>query len=153
MDSMTMDDIEYVLGEILVRDSILKRLQTLQKKLDRLDVEGIMPLYDKYQPCKSDIAIWEKTVENYLSGTDGDLQRLYEYVLSMTFKDCSLLINMRQVEKSKLKAIKMGEYYIEYDIKVIDVDVKNIDKIPYWFKLDQRIVEYAISTGLNKTCH
>ncbi|RCI04492.1 hypothetical protein CU098_012072 [Rhizopus stolonifer] len=139
MDSMTMDDIEYVLGEILVRDSILKRLQTLQKKLDRLDVEGIMPLYNKYQPYKSDIAIWEKIVDNYLSGTDGDLQRLYEYVLSMTFKDCSLLINMKKVEKSESKAIKMGEYYIEYDIKVIDVDVKNIDKIPYWFKLDQLV--------------
>ncbi len=64
------------------------------------------------------------------------------YLLSATFKDCSLIIPMRP------HIDNIG------GIKVIDLDIKGVDKIPGWLKLDYKIVkEYAkIDTRMRKTC-
>ncbi|KAG0800290.1 hypothetical protein G6F22_002380 [Rhizopus arrhizus] len=139
------DNQETILEMIIIQDPILTKLQTLQRQLDSLDIEDIMSIYGKYshQLQEPDIATWEKTVKYYETRSDDsdEMQQLYEYVLSMTFKDCSILINIRQTneEKKDVKYIQYKGIYVEYDIKVIDVDAKSIHKVPYWFELDQTI--------------
>jgi inositol-pentakisphosphate 2-kinase len=65
-------------------------------------------------------------------------------VLSATFKDCSLII-------------PFDPYPVDSEnngIKVIDLDIKSVERIPGWLKLDERIVkEYAkLETGMKKIC-
>ena len=65
-------------------------------------------------------------------------------MLSATFKDCSLIIPFNPYPVD-------GESNV---IKVIDLDIKRVDKIPSWLKLDEKIVkEYAkLETSMRKTC-
>ena len=49
------------------------------------------------------------------------------YMLSATFKDCSMIIGLS----------KDQEPYI----KLVDLDVKSVKKFAYWVKLDEEIVE------------
>ncbi|KAL4208957.1 Inositol-pentakisphosphate 2-kinase [Rhizopus azygosporus] len=153
---LNMDDIKHVLKEIILKDPILSRIQKLQRQLDELDIEGIFPIYEKHKPIKNiDIEQWVKVIDNFEKGHRADMiQRLYEYVLSMTFKDCSLLVNARHIKDGdRMKHIRLRNgIYIGYDIKVIDTDLKDIEKIPYWYELDQTIVHYAKDTHFNKVC-
>lgn len=66
------------------------------------------------------------------------------YLLSASFKDCSLIIPIRP----QTDDMEMG------GIKVIDLDIKYMDRVPGWLKLDEKIVkEYAkIDTRMRKTC-
>jgi inositol-pentakisphosphate 2-kinase len=69
---------------------------------------------------------------------------MLSYVLSATFKDCSLIIPFNpDLADSENNGIK-----------VIDLDIKSVDRIPGWLKLDERIVkEYArLDTRMRKTC-
>lgn len=69
---------------------------------------------------------------------------ILSYVLSAIFKDCSLII-------------PFIAYPADGDnngIKVIDLDVKSVERIPVWLKLDEKIVkEYGkLETGMRKIC-
>ncbi|KAL9538619.1 hypothetical protein MBANPS3_010795 [Mucor bainieri] len=151
-----------ILQAILIQDPILLILKTLQADLDSLDVENILPLYEQQQNnIKVDIDTFAEVVDNYkkrLLYPDTpvtDTQRVLEYVLSMTFKDCSIMINVApatatRASKSKSITLNNGPM-LQYDVKVIDTDLKKIDKIPYWHELDQSIVNYAIETGFSRT--
>ncbi|KAI9472388.1 MAG: inositol-pentakisphosphate 2-kinase [Benjaminiella poitrasii] len=159
--------IEEILEKILLKDPILSRLKALQTSLDELDVEGILPLYN----CLSlsgaletqDIRIWEDVVSNYLQRQNGvtindDSQRIYEYLLSMTFKDCSIMINIASASntnnsdnsENSVTLSRKGYPIFKYDVKVVDTDLKSIDKIPHWYNLDQSIVKNAIDTNFKK---
>jgi len=69
---------------------------------------------------------------------------ILSYVLSATFKDCSLIIPFNPCPADSENN----------GIKVIDLDIKSIERIPSWLKLDERIVkEYAkFETRMRKTC-
>lgn len=53
--------------------------------------------------------------------------RLLAYLLSASFKDCSLILRMRPEQAAT--------------ITVIDLDVKGIDRLAKWAKLDREIVD------------
>jgi inositol-pentakisphosphate 2-kinase len=150
-----------IILNILMNDRILQILKHLQQKLDALDIEYIYPVYQHHGTLiTDDIDVWKKVVAQFklpadLNKEKEEIQRIYEYVLSMTFKDCSLMINAektQQVTKNTI-TLKDGSMY-RYDIKVIDTDLKSIDKIPFWYQLDQSIINHAIDTQLvkNKRC-
>lgn len=148
-----------ILKAILIQDPILLKLKTLQADFDELDVEKIMPLYQQLENIDADNDLFAKVVDKYKKRKQDsntpitDLQRILEYVLSMTFKDCSIMINVipkrGKVLNHKLVALRNGLIFY-YDIKVIDTDLKKVDKIPYWYKLDQTIVKHAIETCFTK---
>lgn len=148
-----------ILESILIQDPILLKLKTLQADFDELDVEKIMPLYQQLGNINADNDLFAEVVDNYKKRKQDsnipitDLQRMLEYVLSMTFKDCSVMINVipkrDKALNHKLVALKNGLIFY-YDIKVIDTDLKNVDKIPYWYELDQTIVKHAIETCFSK---
>ena len=83
--------------------------------------------------------------EKHSSFSPSNLRYLIlSYVLSATFKDCSLIVPFNPYPDDR-----------DHDgIKVIDLDIKSVEKIPGWLKLDEKIVkEYAkLETGMRKIC-
>lgn len=161
-----------ILENILMQDPILQVLKKLQMQLDELDVEGIYTIYKNNEQHRrlvtNDIHVWEQVVARFkkrqyqkvlqdgLINEDEHRQRIFEYILSMTFKDCSLMINVTPITtisaataSESVIQLENGSFF-QYDIKVIDTDLKSIDKIPYWFELDQSIVNHEIQANLQK---
>lgn len=60
------------------------------------------------------------------------------YLLSASFKDCSLIIQVPESGKGS--------------ITVIDLDVKPIDRLNKWEKLDKRIVDAYTQAGQSTQC-
>ncbi|KAG2233655.1 hypothetical protein INT48_008445 [Thamnidium elegans] len=159
-----------ILERVLLHDPILKILKSLQMNLDEIDIEGIYSFFqrnsDYFKLVTDDINTWIDVVNRYqqrlemknspINELDEQKQRIYEYILSMTFKDCSLMINVTPTvkENNTSKSITLSNgLSFQYDIKVIDTDLKSIDKIPFWFELDQSIVRHAIDTEFDKECY
>lgn len=65
------------------------------------------------------------------------------YLLSASFKDCSVILRMVPT--------KEGPEPWKKSITVIDLDVKSVDRLHKWEKLDQKIVEAY--TGLPEPTH
>lgn len=159
-----------ILERVLLHDPILKILKNLQMNLDEIDVEGIHSLFqrnsDYFKLVTDDINNWVDVVSRYqrrlerknnsINELDEQIQRIYEYILSMTFKDCSLMINVTPTVEgnntSKIVTFSNGLSF-QYDIRVIDTDLKSIDKIPFWFELDQSIVKHATENKFDKECY
>jgi len=123
-----------------------------------LDCEGLAKLVE-VSPS-ADLDLTQPTMEDWVSFVDMFLSpkhqihsgfspsnlryHLLAYLLSATFKDCSLIIplhpNRADTENSS--------------IKVVDLETKSVDRIPRWLKLDRKIVqEYAkLETTMRKPC-
>ncbi|KAI8081494.1 inositol-pentakisphosphate 2-kinase [Halteromyces radiatus] len=180
-----------LLVNILMEDPILAILKERQQTLDTFDIEGIYPLYEKYgQQPTHDIDHWKTIVQQYLkrqqsnSYTENldiqdfdddqeEIRRIYEYVLSMILKDCSVMICLTKDYESKKgdgvttnsataapmtmktksdpllttstsRLITSSTHSFRYHIKVVDLDLKKWDKIPYWFELDKQIIQHNL---------
>ncbi|KAI8366757.1 inositol-pentakisphosphate 2-kinase [Radiomyces spectabilis] len=167
------DHIMEMVQKVLEKDPILSKLKLLQQQLDELDVEAIHDMYqqnhDGLDPFSLDA--WKEVVEQFKQRTtsiqDAALtnakQRLFEYVLSMTFKDCSIMLCVTPISHdstSLFNASTSQNTVIElsskvrfaYDIRLIDLDMKKMTKIPYWYALDQQIVQYILQHHLQREC-
>ncbi|KAI7892797.1 inositol-pentakisphosphate 2-kinase [Mucor mucedo] len=168
------DLMQEILTNVILKDPILQIIKQLQTHLDELDVEGIYSLChqnkDLLRLVTDDICIWKDVVDLHqkrrqdnpgffmdgVCNTEEQKQRVYEYILSMTFKDCSIMINVTPSQATDIsdKTIRLANgLSFRYDVKVIDTDLKSIEKIPYWFELDQSIVKHATETNFEKKCH
>ncbi|KAM5531738.1 hypothetical protein V8D89_014587 [Ganoderma adspersum] len=137
---------------LLLDTPVLHMLSTLQRTLDALDVEGLFALWARLRPEHASklgkgepepgIGDWTCFVDTYLARyasdrhrdtasleeTEHELRyRLLAYLLSASFKDCSLILRMRPEQAAT--------------ITVIDLDVKGIDRLAKWAKLDREIVD------------
>jgi inositol-pentakisphosphate 2-kinase len=157
-----------VLLPLFLHNSLLHHISALQRSLDPLDCEGFaklkriqsagpsnstdaaLPITDLTQPTLDD---WASFVDIFLSQehqkhssfSPSNLRyHTLAHLLSASFKDCSLIIPIRP----QTDDTEMG------GIKVIDLDIKDVDRIPGWLKLDEKIVkEYAkVDTRMRKTC-
>ncbi|KAG2357581.1 inositol-pentakisphosphate 2-kinase [Suillus spraguei] len=150
-----------VLSQPLLDSPILPLLSTLQRTLDILDIEGLSKLYTQTSPdCPYDgigssvpdpaVEEWEDFVKVYQSDyhswdhtvlNPGHL-RLYviAYLLSATFKDCSIII--------RPKSSQVGSF----DATIIDTDVKSMNRLGKWEKLDMKIMEHYRSSGRQRRC-
>lgn len=95
-EPFTNDALHTLLAEIILTDPILPNLAHLQKSLDELDIERIWPMYQEHKTQLQHLSIddWARAVNNFKtqSHRDDPIQRIMEYTLSMTFKDCSVMI-------------------------------------------------------------
>ncbi|KAG2355664.1 inositol-pentakisphosphate 2-kinase-domain-containing protein [Suillus spraguei] len=150
-----------VLSQPLLDSPVLPLLSTLQRTLDILDIEGLSKLYTQTSPdCPYDgigssvpdpaVEEWEDFVKVYQSDyhswdhtvlNPGHL-RLYviAYLLSATFKDCSIII--------RPKSSQVGSF----DATIIDTDVKSMNRLGKWEKLDMKIMEHYRSSGRQRRC-
>ena len=82
-------------------------------------------------------------------GDEAELRfRLLAYLLSASFKDCSVIIRMRPCPS---KAGVAGERFAQ-TVTVIDLDVKSIDRLEKWGKLDREIVEAYSDVAEPRKC-
>jgi len=147
---------------------VLHILSELQRTLDVLDCEGLAKLREEARLACSPlddssdnlalelepgIEEWVSSVGTYQStntprdcaNLDPSDLRYYElaYLLSATFKDCSVIICSPSSPMEQ-----------DVIVKVIDLDTKSLRKMRQWEKLDLQIVEtYAeIDEGLRRRC-
>ena len=146
----------FSLAPRILCNPLLNRISTLQRTLDPLDCEGlaklveVTPIADLTQPTMED---WVSFVDTFLSpkhqkhsafSPSNTRYHILAYLLSATFKDCSLIIPLH----SRPADTESG------GIRVIDLEIKSIDRIDYWMKLDENIVkEYAkLESRTRKKC-
>ena len=153
-----------------MKPNALHVLSRLQRELDPLDIEGLSQLWQRAQfeasveqytstfPPKfsgiaqPSISDWAAFVDSYLSPhialdhtapLPADLPYyILAYLLSATFKDCSIMIKLSGSTHSSEPS----------PITFIDLEPKSVAKLAQWEELDTRIVQ-AYAAGLqDKEC-
>ncbi|KAI7755417.1 hypothetical protein M8C21_027724, partial [Ambrosia artemisiifolia] len=129
---------------------ILDRLLQVQK-LDAIDIEGaIHAYYDVMsQPCAVCKELQPLATDGFHSiPFDQSLKIVRDFLISLTAKDLSLMISFRPTPKGNSESpLNGGTIYLEslnrsfdYKASFIDLDMKPLEKMPYYYKLDQEIV-------------
>lgn len=157
------------LAQALVDSPILPLLSTLQRTLDILDIEGLSKLHtqtsldfpseglgssvldpsmeeweDFVKVYHSDYHLWDHTAPS-----PGHLRHyLMAYLLSATFKDCSIIIRHRL---HPLSTTQIGPAR-SFDATIIDMDIKSMNRLGKWEKLDRKIVEHYKSSAGQRRC-
>jgi inositol-pentakisphosphate 2-kinase len=142
-----------ILLRILIEHPVLRTLSDLQRTLDPLDIEGLSRLcsdsqIDNYPltplplPTGSTIAdpdlkewssfldfVSQDTLLNHIH-PDKSNQRYYlmAYLLSATFKDCSVIIRPH------------GDDAKSAAVTIIDLDAKSLTRLERWEALDRRVL-------------
>ncbi|XP_065662112.1 inositol-pentakisphosphate 2-kinase isoform X2 [Hydra vulgaris] len=138
------------------KGGILNTLRSLQM-LDCIDIENIHDLYNQYSSqyaFDNDFSseIWTKIVQDIVNGIKkvSDLSMIYQYLISSTFKDCSLFITFKKVSFSDC-AIGLSvvfheetESWYEYQIKLADLAPRSVHNIPFYYNLDQDLISNYI---------
>ncbi|PPQ93233.1 hypothetical protein CVT25_015231 [Psilocybe cyanescens] len=118
---------------------------------------GVSSLF--LQAPEPDISDWINFLDNYLSPDKSKLDHsnpspenlreyLMAYLLSATFKDCSIIIKL-----DFLDLLNPPEEDTSDSVTIIDLDPKSMKKLKSWEKLDQEIaITYATSTQQKKIC-
>ncbi|KAJ7172035.1 inositol-pentakisphosphate 2-kinase [Mycena filopes] len=129
---------------VLLNTPVLPTISRLQRTLDALDIEGLSPLCDLgpigAQPT---IAEWTHFIDAYLAAptlpppADAAHLRYHvlAYLLSATFKDCSILVRVPAGTAT-----------------VIDLDPKGVDRLRKWEQLDKEIVAHYATIPDPKVC-
>ncbi|KAI0672884.1 inositol-pentakisphosphate 2-kinase [Trametes maxima] len=157
----------------LLTTPVLRTLSTLQRTLDALDVEGLSALWTRLHPSAPqlghgapdpDIDEWARFAAAYRARQpEGDVDdvpatadelryRLLAYLLSASFKDCSIILRMTPVEAGGAGG-EEGVRRQETTVTVIDLDVKSIDRLAKWAKLDRVIVDAYRTVPAPRTCN
>lgn len=147
---------------VLLDTPVLATLAKLQRTLDPLDIEGLSKLWktdpNPQTPSSAAVGVgsrevklaeWETFLSEYfteMKKPKEDLERewvnptharlryyLLAYLMSATFKDCSVILRFAPGEGPTITAI--------------DLDPKSVDRLAKWEKLDNEIVESFIESG------
>ena len=105
------------------------------------------------------ISDWTDFLDIYLSSTGAQLNHsepmpenlryyLLAYLLSATFKDCSIIIrlNSLSLKRRSIEAIAPDR------VTVIDLDPKSVHRLRKWEQLDQEIVRAYLDVDKPKRC-
>ena len=142
-----------------LRAPALGIISDLQRSLDALDIEGLTKLYAIAHPDTKDLGSAEhspslKQLQDFAASyhsvyRPSDHSRLHPekfdtylmaYLLSATFKDCSIIFRLCRPEH--LSVDSPGA------ISIIDLDLKGVDRFEAWADLDRQIVGYYnLNTG------
>ncbi|CAO2044088.1 unnamed protein product [Urochloa humidicola] len=143
-----------LLSEAIFRSGVLGKLLTTQK-LDDHDIEGAIHLYYNIisQPCSvckniTDAELLRKYTLLHSLPLDKSLKIVRDFLVSATAKDCSLMISFRPRESGATDSeydsvfLESVKQTYEYKAYFVDLDVKPLDKMEHYFKLDQKIVNF-----------
>ncbi|KAM7531846.1 hypothetical protein LguiB_035256 [Lonicera macranthoides] len=134
------------------RSGLLERLLEAQK-LDNFDIEGaIHAYYDVVsQPCVVCGELGEgKRLGKYSSlhsiPTDESLKIVRDYLISATAKDLSIIFGFRPRQNGDLNSLydavllESANQTFDYKASFIDLDMKPLKKMEFYYELDQEIV-------------
>ncbi|KAI8817001.1 inositol-pentakisphosphate 2-kinase [Fimicolochytrium jonesii] len=168
-----------LLTPIITSQPLFPRLATHQAGLDSLDIEGIITVYNalptELKEMNPTLGEWEGVVAGYLGhdvgaveGVEESRQRVYEYLLSATLKDCSVMITVWVEENTEddghtapskenegtisVPTSSSQPRTIRYTLGLVDIDPKNITKVPEHYAKDQEIVKCYASVGVERRC-
>ncbi|KAJ3370514.1 Inositol-pentakisphosphate 2-kinase [Allomyces arbusculus] len=143
---------------------VLRTLGAHQRALDQFDPAHVHAEYlalaaQSVDPPHILLDEWRDVIDRYLArraaveaGTSPPavdrFQLLAEYVLSMTLKDCSMLITVSKgdevPEGDMCKQLPGGEGLV-YRAVLLDLDPKALAKVPQWFELDGEIRAHFVN--------
>nr|CAD1838318.1 unnamed protein product [Ananas comosus var. bracteatus] len=142
-----------LVGEALHKSGVLDPLLATQK-LDVLDIEGaIHAYYDVIsQPClvcenTTDAELLNHYSQLHSLPMEQSLKIVRDYLISATAKDCSLMISFRPRENGVVVSgcssifLKSSNQVFDYKAYFIDLDMKPLEKMVYYYELDQKIVD------------
>lgn len=104
---------------------VLPLLASLQRRLDAFGEP--VTLDTSYPDVEPTLARWATFIQRLERDEVGKEDAPLAYMLSATFKDCSMIIGLPDGE--------------EPYIKLVDLDVKSVAKFTHWIKLDEDIAE------------
>ncbi|THU45652.1 hypothetical protein C4D60_Mb02t20240 [Musa balbisiana] len=124
-----------LVAEAIFRSGILDKLLETQQ-LDVLDIEGAI----HYSFLHS------LSLEESLKIVRG-------YLIAATAKDCSLMISFSRTEAGhnasdcNFASLKSSNQCYNYKACFIDLDLKPLEKMVHYYKLDQKIVDFYKTSG------
>ncbi|XP_048877954.1 inositol-pentakisphosphate 2-kinase [Brienomyrus brachyistius] len=149
----------------LPKDCILHRILQAQM-LDNLDIEGVYPLYKRVEQyleefpkergkLQLDGPYNEKFLEKLKScpaEDDGSIEyavgKVHQYRVSMTAKDCSILIAFSPCGEDELLEpnldLQTPKPRFTTSVSILDLDPKPYESIAHQYKLDSKIVNYYL---------
>lgn len=159
VSGLQLSDFIELLSEAIYKSGVLDKLLATQK-LDDHDIEGAIHLYYNItsQPCLvckniSDAELLRKYAVLHSLSLDKSCKIIRDFLISATAKDCSLMMSFqpRECEKtdSEYDSVFLESVNRIYDYKAnfVDLDVKPLDKMVHYFKLDQKIVNFYTKHG------
>ncbi|KAJ4962394.1 hypothetical protein NE237_022333 [Protea cynaroides] len=162
-DGLHTASFQQLLSETIFRSGVLDRLVEAQK-LDQLDIEGAIHAYYNIvsQPCKVCRDLGDSELSRmYLSlhsiSLEESLKIVREYLIAATAKDCSLMISFRPREDGDPGSahnsvfLKSTNQSFDYKVNFIDLDLKPLKNMVYYYELDQKIV--SCYTQMEKMGH
>lgn len=151
-----------LLAEALLKSAVLDKLLAAQK-LDIFDIEGAIHVYynivsDPCSVCKD--MIDGELLHLYSSlhslSLEESLKIVREYLIAATAKDCSLMISFKPTdvgatttENSSIFLESCSKSF-DYKANFIDLDPKPLNKMVYYYKLDQKIVDYYTKSSMTE---
>ncbi|XP_034675060.1 inositol-pentakisphosphate 2-kinase-like isoform X3 [Vitis riparia] len=160
---MRVESFLHLVSETVSKSGVLDRLLEVQK-LDIFDIEGAIHAYYDIvsEPCTvcrdlgEDIASHRYTSLHSIP-SDESLKIVRDYLIAATAKDCSLMISFAP-RKDGNSASPYSNVYLastdqsfDYKAYFIDLDMKPLKKMQYYYELDQKIV--SCYTQMMKTKH
>ncbi|KAK2994143.1 hypothetical protein RJ640_020948 [Escallonia rubra] len=142
-----------LVAEAIFKSGLLDRLLDVQK-LDLYDIEGaIHAYYDVVsQPCM----VCRELGEDQMSGRysllhlfplDESLKIVRNHLIAATAKDLSVMISFRPRENGDLESpynvvfLESTNQTFDYKVSFIDLDIKPLKKMEYYYELDNQIVK------------
>lgn len=152
------------LSRILLESPALPELERLQSGLDPYDIEGLSQVEPLGLSAASTISgtqpsldEWRSWAERIVTEPDPEpslatlrtnsasLRRaLLSFLLSATFKDCSMIVRMEfhdPASGAATPAAQEKRVGPQITVKLIDLDPKPIHKMPHYLALDGQIVK------------
>ncbi|CAM0902185.1 unnamed protein product [Alopecurus aequalis] len=159
VSGLQLSDFIELLSEAIFKSGVLDKLVATQK-LDDHDIEGAIHLYYDIisQPCLvckniTDAELLHKYSVLHSLPLDTSSKIVRDFLIAATAKDCSLMMCFAPRESettdSEYDSVFLESVNRTYDYKAyfVDLDVKPLDKMPHYFKLDQKIVNLYTKTG------
>lgn len=143
-----------LVAKVLLTSGLLDRLLKAQK-LDSFDIEGTIHAYYDIisQPCLVCRDLGEDTLLGkfkYLHSMNLEekLKIVRNYLIAATAKDLSMMISFRprefvdEVSPYNSVFLESTNQTFDYKASFIDLDMKPLKKMEYYYELDQKIVKY-----------
>lgn len=146
-DGLCTTNFIQLLAETVYQSKVTDRLLEVQK-LDIYDIEGAIHAYYDIisQHCKICTELGEEKSLHDIP-LDRSVKILRDYLIAATAKDCSLMISFRQRSEEVGSAdnsvyLEATDQTFDYKAYFIDLDMKPLKKMEYYYELDQKIVRH-----------
>ncbi|KAK4351948.1 hypothetical protein RND71_027466 [Anisodus tanguticus] len=141
-----------LISKTVSSSGLLNKVLEVQK-LDNADIEGAIHAYYNIisQPCM----VCKQSVDDQLSkrynslhsiSKDESLKIVRNYLIAATAKDLSMMVSFRPREDESAESpycmvsLESTNQSFDYKAYFIDLDMKPLERMEYYYKLDQQIV-------------